>query len=331
MPGTRRVLTLAASRGRRTVYTLSGRDGARRLSSHVAHVPVDPARFRARLVSVPLDAVAYEELTATGFSMTPAAPHDLVRIVYVQGGALHLDDPGAPPLGPGDATVIDTSLPFRLSAAEPVRLSTLIVPRAALRLPASMPDGLFLSRLSSPLRPAWTALVRSLGVAAPDDGTSEAAALARTVVDLSRALIVAESAVISDPLAATVQRARDVIERDYVDPDLTPARIAAELGISERRLHRLFRAEELSVAQSIRKRRVDAAAHRLVTSADDFRTIAAAVGFGSSDSAHRAFRAFRGTPPSQFRVEARAASAAEPHNPTESAAFHAGTSNIRDA
>ena len=330
MPGTKRVLTLAASRGRRTVYTLAGRDGARRLSSHVDHVPVDPSRFRARLVSVPLDTVAYEELTAAGFSMTQAETHDLVRIVYVQGGALRLADSGAPPLGPGDATVIDTSRPFRLSAAEPVRLSTLILPRDALRFPASVPERLFLSRLVSPLRPAWTALVRSLGVAAPDDGTAEAAALARTVVDLSRALIGADGAA-ADPLAVTVQQARDLIERDYVDPDLTPARIAAELGISERRLHRLFRTEDLSVAQSIRRRRVDEAAHRLIITADPFRTIATAVGFGSSDSAHRAFRAFRGVSPSRYRLGARAASTVEPHNPTESTAFRAGTSDTPGA
>ncbi|WP_198147900.1 hypothetical protein [Microbacterium sp. XT11] len=246
-----RVLTLAASRGRRTVYSLTGVEGARRLSANVEVTPADPQRFRARLLSVPLDTVAYEELSAAAFSMTSASTQELVRFIEVQGGVLHFDDPDRPPLRPGEMTAVDTGAPFRLRASEAVRLATLVVPRAALRLPAVLPGDRFLAPITSPLRAAWSSLVRSLGVSAPDDGTRDAEILAHAIIGLTRGLLTPDALPEEEPAAAVVRRARAIIERDYADPSLGPSAIARAVGVSERRLHRLFRTEDLTVAQSI--------------------------------------------------------------------------------
>jgi AraC-like DNA-binding protein len=52
-------------------------------------------------------------------------------------------------------------------------------------------------------------------------------------------------------------RIDDFIEQNLGHQDLTPQSVAAEHGISLRTLHRLFQAEETTVAELIRKRRLE--------------------------------------------------------------------------
>ncbi|WP_083511043.1 hypothetical protein [Microbacterium sp. XT11] len=58
-----------------------------------------------------------------------------------------------------------------------------------------------------------------------------------------------------------------------------------------------------------------------MTTTDAFEAVAARVGFGSSDSAHRAFRAFHGTSPARYRALHRPSATVESHNLPETTAF----------
>ena len=105
--------------------------------------------------------------------------------------------------------------------------------------------------------------------------------------------------------AARLQAARDHIARYATHPGLSPAAVAAALGISVRQLHALFEPSGQSFSQRLREERVARATQAL--QADPTRTVAEIAfgcGFDSLPTFYRAFRAAAGMAPGDLRTGA---------------------------
>jgi acetamidase/formamidase/AraC-like DNA-binding protein len=142
------------------------------------------------------------------------------------------------------------------------------------------------------------------------DGLSDAewGATAQSLADLLFALTqqfanpVAENGTATK--AAIIDRICQTIERSLDDPDLTPARIAENEGISERYLQKLFEGANDNFSHYVRERRLQRAWADLGNPAEVHRTISEiAYRYGFADSAHfsRTFRHRFGVSPREFR------------------------------
>lgn len=99
-----------------------------------------------------------------------------------------------------------------------------------------------------------------------------------------------------------LERARTYIETSLFEP-LSPARLAAEAGLSPYHFSRQFAARfEASPMAYVRARRLIAAAERLVDNPDlDLINLAFDCGFDSQEGFTRAFKRAHGVPPGQYR------------------------------
>ena len=106
--------------------------------------------------------------------------------------------------------------------------------------------------------------------------------------------------------AAILHRLCQTIERKLDDPDLTPARVAAIEGISERYMQKLFEGSGSSFTHYLRERRLQRTSAELSNPAEVHHSISEiAYRNGFSDSAHfsRAFRHRFGLSPREFRQQ----------------------------
>lgn len=97
------------------------------------------------------------------------------------------------------------------------------------------------------------------------------------------------------------------IETHLNDPLLTPAAVAAAMGISLRHAHGVFNAEGRTLARHIRDRRIAvvAAALRDATGRETLGHVARRHGFTTTDVMTRAFKAVHGLTPSEYRDSTR--------------------------
>lgn len=100
------------------------------------------------------------------------------------------------------------------------------------------------------------------------------------------------------------------IQQHLADPWLSPGTIAAAHHISLRALHQLFRDAGLTVAGSIRQRRLECCRRDLADPALTSRSVAAIAarwGYSSASDFSRTFRAAHGLSPTEYRMHARVA------------------------
>jgi AraC-like DNA-binding protein len=241
--------------------------------------------------------------------------------VHVRGHGVFAQNGREASLAPGDLTLIDLSQPCRwdYSSAEFVAV---VFPRALLPL---QPDEL--TRLSGGRIPGdrgLGALISSLARQLPqrldDCRPADQARVGTAVLDL-----------ITAALAARLDRAQEVppdsrqralllrvlafIEERLGDPELSPATIAAAHHISLRYLYKLFDIEQTTVANWIRRRRLERCRRDLLDPAlraEPVHVIGARWGFTSAASFSRAFRAAHGLPPAEYRTLVTAAGQARP-------------------
>ena len=103
----------------------------------------------------------------------------------------------------------------------------------------------------------------------------------------------------------TVGRARDYIEKNIHDPDLSVEQIAKALGCTPRYIHKAFEGSE-SVSRYIWSRRLDMCRQRLEKQpqkSQSLTDLAFAFGFSSSSHFSRTFRDRFGTSPSMFQAQ----------------------------
>ena len=102
-----------------------------------------------------------------------------------------------------------------------------------------------------------------------------------------------------------VEAARDYILANYVDPDCTPAAVAAYVKIDRTYLYKLFKKETgVSVGEYIIKYRIERACLMLKRSELSVKNIAIAVGFMDQLYFSRVFKKYMNTSPSNYRKTA---------------------------
>jgi AraC-like DNA-binding protein len=104
--------------------------------------------------------------------------------------------------------------------------------------------------------------------------------------------------------ASVLQKARDIINLNFARPELSSALVAAELGISERQLHRLFEPTGMSFARCLLACRLEQACLILtqfpkLTVAE----VALRCGFDGVSTFYRVFRKAYGRPPAELRSD----------------------------
>jgi AraC-like DNA-binding protein len=97
------------------------------------------------------------------------------------------------------------------------------------------------------------------------------------------------------------EQARALMKDQLSDLDLSAASLAADLGISEKRLHRAFAAGTSSVGTELKSLRMERAKRVLVTQAYLVRHVARLVGYRSPAAFTAAFRQHTSLTPRQWR------------------------------
>lgn len=172
-------------------------------------------------------------------------------------------------VGAGDFVLYDSSRPFhgRAAAVDGDAVSSLIMqfPRAALPLPSNLLDHLTARCISGQagVGALFRRYLTDLMDHAPTYDVDDAPRLAKVTLDLCSAVLASAArteAGLELESQQSILRARikAFIQQHLADPGLTPASIAAAHHISSRQLHRIYRDEGRSVAESIRASRLEA-------------------------------------------------------------------------
>lgn len=213
-------------------------------------------------------------------------------------------------LDPGDFCIAGTEHVFDTHGRDGVSARTLIVPAAQI---SPLVTG---GSIGAPRHVAGASPIGALLGAALDAAWSEVPRLPEAVADAVLANLTGLVALACRPSDegrdharhGVEQAQRDAIlgfiERHFADPALTPARAAAALGMSKRRLHALLETSGASFAQAVTHRRLEACRRMLESPADGHRSvtdIAFGWGFSSLATFYRQFQAAYGVAPGDLR------------------------------
>ncbi|OBI39878.1 hypothetical protein A5709_10890 [Mycobacterium sp. E1386] len=258
--------------------------------------------------------VCVGETTANRVVRTPALARDGAEpTVFVNlqlaGTAMVVQEDREAVLHPGAMALYDSSAPYTLLNPEGMGGEFFQIPHSALALPTE----LIREACAVPLipeHPLATLTFDHLRRVAADPSLFTAVngdLVAHPSIELLRAVITtqlgyAERA--AEPLANTLLvRILDYVSRHLRDPELNAERIAAAHFVSVRHLYQKCADANISLAEYIRTRRLEAARHELGRS-DATVTIASVArrhGFSDMSSFSRAFRAAYGLSPRDWR------------------------------
>ncbi|MEV2211179.1 helix-turn-helix domain-containing protein [Streptomyces sp. NPDC050997] len=218
-------------------------------------------------------------------------------------------------VGEGDLVLYDSSRPCQAQTAAHDRpdVSSLIVqiPRDRLPLHSNTLDRLTLTRIQGQtgIGALFRHYLTDLMNHAPQYEECDAPRLAGVTLDLLSAML-AQAARTENLLPPETQhtvlrtRVNAFIQQHLADPDLTPAAIAAAHQISVRYLHRLYQGEATTIADGIRRSRLNRIHRDLADPRLDARSISAIAarwGFPEPTSFSRAFKTLYGTTPRDHR------------------------------
>lgn len=223
---------------------------------------------------------------------------------------------------PGDLAFVDLSRPARWTNSPGAEVIAVIFPRALLPLRPEQLAQLTGVRVPGHRGAASLAstLVRQLPQHLDTSRPAEAARVGGAVLDLLAAALAAllnrgHEVPADSRRRALLLHARAFIEQHLGDPELSPGTVAAAQYISIRYLHKLFEDHETTVADWIRRRRLERCRHDLLDPAlQDEPVHAIATRWGLINAAHfsRAFRAAYRVSPHEYRHRAIATSHQHP-------------------
>ncbi|WFB05630.1 helix-turn-helix domain-containing protein [Streptomyces sp. LX-29] len=219
--------------------------------------------------------------------------------------------------GAYEIRVFDSSRAFEVNCSNGPDLFSglgIEIPKSLLHLPRNSVDRLFAQGMSGRegigalLVQFLTQLAADTSCYQPCDGPR----LGTVVIDLLSALFAhvldADRSLPPESRSRTlVLRIRAYAQRNLHDPRLTPCAIAAAHNISTSYLHRLFQAEQETIATWIRRQRLERARRDLADPAmcsSTIHAIAARWGFIRAADFTRAFRTAYGMPPRDYRHQA---------------------------
>jgi len=215
---------------------------------------------------------------------------------------------------PGDFCVSSTEWRFDAESKGPAAFDILVIPQAAL---SPLLTG---GRLARPFRLPGASPLGSLLSAAMDAAKAQAPLLAD---ELSEAVLrnlcglVVLACGASDegtepgrdsPRSAQLAAVKRHVDLHLADPDLTPASVAAALGISARQLHRLFEPSGSTFARHVLRQRLLRCRDTIAGATGTGRSvldIAFGWGFNSMATFYRAFVSEFGSSPAMLRVAPR--------------------------
>ena len=207
-------------------------------------------------------------------------------------------------LGPGDAMIWDGAVTGEYEILEPLRKTTLIIPRATAATVLPNHRNSFAQALSADHSPT-RALVRLLALfceqlPAMSDGARQAAAL--LVSEMLRPLDELRGGGVDGPVRSDLrERALNYIDLHLQDHALSPATVAAAHGVSVRTLYTAVEGLGVTPGRYIRDRRLDRCREEVLFGADPIASIAHRHGFVSAGHFSTLFRARYGVSPRDAR------------------------------
>ena len=215
-------------------------------------------------------------------------------------------------LAPGDFALYDSTRPYQLLFDDDFEQIVLKLPGERLRSELRDTERLTATTVSG-REGAGHLMLAMLRTLREDIDTLQPAS-AFAVANGVRSILVAGlqtlpaacAAGVSQITAYHLARVKRRIDERLADPALNVASLAADLGLSASQLHRIFRNEPLTPAQTIWEKRLDAASRDLLEPRLAGRSVAEiAYAWGFSDAAHfsRAFRDRFGRSPREWRQQ----------------------------
>jgi len=236
----------------------------------------------------------------------PARAMESTQLQLVHSGSLILEQDGTQRrFGAGELAMYDASRPFSFVYPDEFRTTIVQVPTVLLSargvLPAS--HGARSVDVASTGRQELEGLLRGSvgrGVRPADDPVS----LSSRIVRAARLMVDEELGAArerSAPAAQLVREATDLLHREYADPGLTAAAVAARLHVSLRTLFAAFESADASLASTLRRVRLGAAERLLLTTRLPISEVAYAVGYADVTAFIRAWTTATGWTPARWR------------------------------
>lgn len=283
--------------------------------------PDERQNFRGRFSAVPAGGAILSTMQASPYwvSRTTAdisrASSDSLCIYQQTGGASWFNSKGGGEfvVSANDIAISHTDLPYltRPATAHGFDLRILKIPLTGREDIVRHARGLAPSLLRDNPR-LKTVISASLAAVAADCAKNPESDLDLAVDHLAQLALLAQGRVRhGSPESRAALRfgflhaARNILARNLHRPNLTPAAVAAELGISPRKLHLLFEPTGMSCARTLTAMRGEEAL-RLLRNAptQPVAEIAQASGFDSSATFYRVFRNLYGITPGDARTAA---------------------------
>ncbi|WP_172627392.1 AraC family transcriptional regulator [Zafaria cholistanensis] len=234
-------------------------------------------------------------------------PVDAVMLcLLLEGNAFFYHEAGCETLSAGEAVVYDPNRPFMYGFSTDMRQVIVEVPRTVLREDGARDEYLRprVLRIAGSPTAAHARTAASAAIRAFKLGQEGAAALEESVLGLFNVIT---GKAMDPPSQAYLATAREFIDARLGQPDLSAARIARAVGISERHLARIFAAQDTTPARFVHDARL-ARARELLAAPGFAHTrigeVSVAVGFVSTAHFSRAFRRRYGCTPTEFRSDA---------------------------
>lgn len=206
----------------------------------------------------------------------------------------------------GDALVWDSMQPARFAVWEPLTKRTLLIPRAALDEVSGRnwaAAGIVLDG-AAPATRLLTGYLDVLSATLPELAPLAVTAARNATLELFVGALrpATLSGVGATPGPALRALMESWIDRNLRDREITPAAVAAAHGVSVRTVHRVFESAGRTVGSVVRLRRLARARGELAVRAEPISVIARRWGFTDSSHFSRAFRAYYGMTPSDYRA-----------------------------
>lgn len=277
----------------------------------------DEENFRARIRSRVLGGVEMFSmlLEPNRGDRTPALLNaDDTRIygieLQIAGMSIIEQDGVRSELHPGDYTLYDSTRPFARIFNERSQIFVLRFPQSMIFLPAHTLRNITASRLAADegIGVVVSPFLRSIADNMDELGGWAGLRVMNSLIDLVSAAL-AEKLHLADESSGNARAQAFLKVCDYIienlsDPTLTPDSIATGNFISTRQLHKLFHAEQTTVSQWIRDRRLEQCRRQLADPNDMRLSVGEiAANWGIFDGAHfsRIFKNAYGVSPREYR------------------------------